>query len=228
MRLPLIPRLAVLSLLVLGSSTLTAFAQTTTLEAPWERTLPAAGLAVLNLNTPNGTIAVEGWDRPEIAVRATRRASGASPADAQRLLDSIRIEFAQEGTTLRGDVPEPRRVESVGVDFVVRVPRDLAVDARTAHGTIAATGVAGPLSITSGDGSLSVANAPGPMTLETSNGSVAVALAPGACAQLDLTTASGQISVQGTAAPANQVRALIGGGGPPITVRTSSGSIAVN
>jgi DUF4097 and DUF4098 domain-containing protein YvlB len=116
----------------------------------------------------------------------------------------------------------------VGVDFTVRVPRDLAVDVRTGRGTIAVTGVAAPLSATSGDGNLSVANTPGPMTLETSNGSVAVALPPGAGAQLDLTTANGQISVQGVAAGLNRVRTGIGAGGPGITVRTSSGSIAVN
>lgn len=228
MRLQWISRLAAVSLVVLASGFLTAFTQPVTLDARWERSFPA-GFSLVNVNTPSGNIAVEAWDRPEIGVRATLRASGASVAEAQHLLDSIRIEFGTDGSILRGDVPEPRPVPGgVGVDFTVRVPRDLAVDVRTGRGTIAVTGVAAPLSVTSGDGNLSVANAPGPMTLETSNGSVAVTLPPGAGAQLDLTTANGQISVQGVAAGLNRVQTGIGAGGPGITVRTSSGSIAVN
>src|SRR4051794_5780390 len=107
MVLSLIARLTLIAFATLASGLLTAFVQPITVEAPWEGSFPADGLGELNVNTPSGAIAVEAWDRRVVAVRATMRATGASRADAQRLLGTIRIGFEQEGTRLRGDVPEP-------------------------------------------------------------------------------------------------------------------------
>ena len=216
-----------LSLLV--SAVLSPFEQPPDQEPTWQQTFPAGGLGILNLNVLNGSIAVEAWDRPEVSARAILHADLSSSSEARRQIDAIRIDFRPDGSALRGEVQGPRpAVDNVSTDFTLRVPRDLTLDLRTASGAISVTGVAAPISLLSSNGSIAVYNSPGPLTLETSNGSVTVALPAGAGAQLDLLTASGEVSVPGVAGGSRtQLTNSLGGGGPLLRVRTANGNIMV-
>ncbi len=197
-------------------------------EATWEQVFPAAGVTTLGLDTLNGSIAAEAWDRPEIAARAVLRADPPASAEARRQLDGTQVVFGQDGSALRGEVQVPQPADGVSADFTIRVPRDLALELRSGSGAISVTGVAAPLSLQSSNGSLAVANAPGPLTLETASGSVAVNLPAGAGAQLDLVTANGQISVPGAGVQGTtQLTTILGQGGPRVQVRTGNGSITV-
>jgi hypothetical protein len=221
--------LAPVALTLLVSALLSPIDRPPEQEVNWQQTFPAGGLGIINLNVLNGSIAVEAWDRPEISARAILHTDPPSSSDARRQIDSIRIDFRPDGSALRGEVQGPRpAVDNVSTDFTLRVPRDLALDLRTASGAISVTDVAAPISLLSSNGSIAVSNAPGPLTLETSNGSVTVALPAGAGAQLDLLTANGEVSVPGvTGASRTQLTSPLGGGGPTLRVRTGNGSIVV-
>jgi hypothetical protein len=221
-------RLVLVALALLISGLLTASAGPVGQDATWEQTLPATGLTALGLDTLNGSIAAEAWDRPEIAARAILHADPPSSAEARRQLDATRIVFRQDGSALRGEVQVPQPADSVSADFTLRVPRDLALELRTASGAISVTGVAAPLTLLSSNGSLAVFNTPGPLRLETASGTVAVNLPAGAGAQLDLVSANGQISVPGAGVQGTtQLTTILGQGGPRIQVRTGDGSITV-
>jgi hypothetical protein len=222
-------RLLLGALALLTSGLLAAFARPVGQVATWEQSFPIGGLTLVSLDTLNGSIAVEVWDRPEVGVQAILRANPPTSAEAIRQLDATQIAFRQDGSALRGEVQAPRPgADSVSVDFTVQVPPHLVLELATASGAISVTGVAAPLSLRSGNGSLAVFNVAGPITLETANGSIAVYLPPGAGAQLDLVTANGQISVPAAGvASGNRVTTILGAGGPRIQARTSSGPILV-
>jgi hypothetical protein len=222
-------RLLVGALALFASGLLVAFERPVGQVATWEQSFPIGGLTVVSLDTLNGSISVETWDRSEVAVQAILRAYPPTSAEALRQLDATQIGFRLDGSALRGEVQAPRPgADSVSVDFTLQVPPFLALELATASGAISATGVAAPLSLRSGNGSLAVFNAGGPVTLETANGSIAVYLPPGAGAQLDLVTANGQISVP-AAGVGNTTRltTILGAGGPRIQARTASGAILV-
>jgi len=230
MRLSALYRIVVVALAVLASGPLPAFARPAGQEAIWEQSFPADGLTTLSVDTLNGSIAVEAWDSPEVAARVIIGAGLPPGPETRRRIDATRIVPRQDGSALRLEVQAPTPAsDSVSADFTLRVPRALALELRTASGTVNVTGVAAPLSLSSSNGSIAVYNAPGPMQVETANGSVAVTLPAGAGAQLDLVTANGQISVPGSGGgTSRQVRNTLGGGGPLVQVRTGSGSIAIS
>jgi hypothetical protein len=229
MMLSVLYRTVAVTLAVLASGPLLAFARPPSQQAIWEQSFPADGLTTVGVDTLNGSIAVEAWDRPEVAARVIIGAGLPPGPEARRRIDATRIVPRQDGSALRLEVQAPTPAsDSVSADFTLRVPPVVALELRTASGTVNVTGVAAPLSLSSSDGSIAVYNAPGPMQVETANGSVAVSLPAGVGAQLDLVTANGQISVPGGVATSRQVRNTLGGGGPLVQVRTGSGSIAVS
>jgi hypothetical protein len=138
------------------------------------------------------------------------------------------------------------------VDFVVRLPEGVRMDASTVNGTLAIRGtssdvraetVNGRLELAATRGSMRaetvngsivarVGTASGDVHLETVNGSVAVIVPEAMGAQLDLETVNGKISsdlplTTGGRVDRRHVRATLGGGGPRIRAETVNGSVQI-
>jgi DUF4097 and DUF4098 domain-containing protein YvlB len=216
-----------------------------------ESTLRATGSFNVNAR-PNGSITVQSWDRPDVLVQARVRATAAS-ANAARDIAS-RIQVSAEPGSASSSGPRTGRDEGWSVSFDVFVPRQTNltlesvngairaahvggdVQAATTNGGIDLTGVSGTVRGSSTNGGIAVhltgsSAAEGGIDLRTTNGSVRLTLPEGFPANLEARTVNGGIqsqiplTVQGRIG--RNVNAQMGGGGPPIRLRTTNGGISI-
>jgi len=212
--------------------------------------LPLGG--VLAVENVHGTVSVEGWERPEVAVTATKTAL--APTDR---LDDVRVSAESGAGFLRLRTLYPNNLdEPIRVDYVLQVPRrvriegirtlvgdinvrDLEgrVDARTLLGNITEQDVAGAIVAHSLTGNIAVSlralpDPSTPLLLDTVNGNLDLLLPPKADANLELRTVSGRIEgkylFEASAAPGDRTRrAQVGRGGVRVRLQTIRGSIRV-
>lgn len=171
----------------------------------------------------NGGVAVRGWDRPDVQVRARITVYDDSREAAQRLAKEIQI--TTTGGRIRADGPERRRRDRYrgddrywSVAYELQIPRKAElrvdatnggitvedvrgrVDAHTVNGGIRLGDVGGDIRGETVNGGLRVELAaekwdgPG-LDLKTVNGGVSLAVPSGFSGELDARTANGGISV---------------------------------
>ena len=107
------------------------------------------------------------------------------------------------------------------------------VDVRTGAGPIGITGLDTALLARAGTGRIRVAGAPGgPWALSTGSGGIQVSLPDDAAFEIDARTHSGEVRTEHPVvapdeARRGQLQGTVRGGGPRVTLRTGSGSIAI-
>jgi DUF4097 and DUF4098 domain-containing protein YvlB len=188
-----------------------------------EETLSNVSLVDLDARG-NGGVAVRGWDRPDVHVRARVVVRDDSRDEAQKVAKAIQI--TTTGGRIRADGPSDRRRGRYrgdddrywSVAYELQVPRKAElrvdatnggiaiedvrgrIDAHTVNGGIAMSDVGGEIRGETINGGLRVELAgekwdgPG-MDLKTVNGGVSLAVPSGFSGELDARTANGGISV---------------------------------
>ena len=139
-----------------------------------EQTLPASGAITVDGKT-NGGIAIKGWDRHEILVRAKIETRAPTQAEADQLAQQVRIETA--ALNIHAEGPESRNDYQWSVSYEIFVPSrsDLAL---TAHnGGISIADVNGRIQFQTTNGGVSLSRVGGAVTGNTTNGGVHVELA---------------------------------------------------
>ncbi len=201
----------------------------------------------------NGGIKVMGWDRDSVQVTARLQANARSDGEANDLLKDVRI--TSDGRRITADGARSwSRGESWSVSYVVYVPRrfDLRLDAH--NGGVAVTGVTGRLELSTENGSVSLSDVGGDVRARTQNGSVNVELAGSKWdgRGLDAETENGSVrmgipasyaatietgTVNGrmntdfpitlTGRIGRRMTLPLNGGGTPIRVETTNGSVSL-
>ncbi len=200
----------------------------------------------------NGSIAVEGWDRGDVQVRARVAAAADTDARAREIVAGVTI--TTEGGRVRADGPARDRDEHWWVSWRLSVPRALALRLETTNGSISVTGVRSRIDLEATNGSLRLADLGGDvhgrtrngsvrvelsgkgwdgagLTVETTNGSVRLRIPDGYAAHLETGTRNGSVhidfpvTVQGRLN--RDISTDLGGGGAPVRVTTRNGSIRV-
>ena len=211
---------------------------------------PSAGLSVDG--RLNGGVAVRGWDRNEVLVRARIQTWGDSEAEARRAAGSIRIRT--EAGRVAAEQPEGGRRSGWSVSYDVYVPRRLDLDLRTHNGGIRIEGVQGRIDVEAVNGGVSVRNVQGNLRggttnggvtlvldgdrwvgegvdLETTNGGVTIVVPERYSARLETGTVNGglnvefPVTVQGMVG--RRLSTTLGSGGPLIRVRTTNGRVTL-
>ncbi len=210
---------------------------------------PAGRLAVENVQ---GDIRVEGWDRAEVELTATKTAAG--PASR---LDDVRIAFqVGEGALTVRTIYLGESREPVRVDYRLRVPRQVrlerlrtvdgdinvrdiegSVDARTLNGNIEQVNVAGSVAARAINGSIAVSmralpDAGSSLRLDTVNGNLDLILPSRPNVNLELSTVAGRVEsnyiLLASSVPGDtKRRARLGRGGILVSLRTVRGNIRV-
>jgi DUF4097 and DUF4098 domain-containing protein YvlB len=142
---------------------------------------------------------------------------------------------------------------SVEVRYHVRAPKGAAVDLQTTNGAVEVDGVTGDSELKTTNGAISgtamsgrvtahttngsvhmaLVSLVGPVELGTTNGSVSLTLPPQAKADLSATTVNGRIDLSGVQLTSTgsesrrHVEGMLNGGGTPIRLTTTNGSIRV-
>ncbi|MDQ3995672.1 MAG: DUF4097 domain-containing protein [Gemmatimonadota bacterium] len=200
----------------------------------------------------NGGIAVRGWDRNEILVRAKIQTWAESDAEARRLAAGIRVR-TDEGRIAAEESASGRR-SGWSVSYDVYVPRQSDLDLTTHNGGISVEGVQGRIAVEALNGGVSIRNVRGELRggttnggvmlaldgdrwvgdgvdLETTNGGVTIVVPERYNARLETGTVNGgmrvefPITVQGMVG--RRLTTTLGAGGPLIRVRTTNGGVTL-
>jgi hypothetical protein len=184
------------------------------------KTFQVTGPADLRLHTHDGAIEIRSWDQNEVSVEIMRRA--ATTEEAEELV----VNTNQDGNRIVVDAPagrERRRVirigswQGEGVSFIVRVPRQLTLDAQTGDGSIVSGDLAGVLNLQSGDGSIRGERLEGRVKAHTGDGSIAIHASRG---EFDLDSGDGSITLSGRL---DNLRVHTGDGSVSIDAEDGSG-----
>lgn len=223
----------------------------------WTRSYTLAPGGELQVVGASGPIVVEGAEGSEVEVRATRTVRAAREAEANDLVEHVRIseDVSPEHVVLRNEGLGGMGLgRQVAVDFHVRVPVSTRLRLHTANGNIRVSNVAGTVVMSTANGivlgrGLSAgvdaqttngsvtlelqAVGDGPITARSTNGGVSVSLPASARATVDATTTAGTIDavalglVPEGPQSAQRVRGAMNGGGTPVTLSTTNGDVQV-
>jgi len=169
--------------------------------------------AELTLETFDGSIKVQSWDRAEVLVEIQKRGPDRDEAAA------LEVKATQEGSRIRVEAPAPRvnrdfvgigNYSGPSVSFVVSVPQKITIAARTRDGSISIDNVTGSVDLHSGDGSIQAEGISGDLNARTNDGSVRVVDVNG---RVSLESGDGSIHAEGRMAA--------------LHVQTGDGSIVV-
>lgn len=159
-----------------------------------EKTFTVTGKPELALKTFDGAIEVTAWDKPVVGLTIERRAGTQADAEA------LKVTTSQDGNRIIVEAIQPERQVQVGfntgrsVRFVVSVPNQTDLQARTGDGSISVTGVHGRLELRTGDGSIAGTGLNGEVVAQTGDGSVTL---EGVKGNVDVHTGDGSVRVAG-------------------------------
>ena len=139
-----------------------------------EQTLPASGAITVDGKT-NGGIAIKGWDRHEILVRARVETRAPSQAEADSLAQQVRIETA--ALNIHAEGPESRDNYQWYVSYEIFVPRRSDLSLKAHNGGISIANVNGRIDFRTTNGGVSLSRVGGAVSGNTTNGGVHVELA---------------------------------------------------
>lgn len=217
----------------------------------FDQSYPLQPGGTFELQNVNGTVAVEGWDRNEIEVRAVKIAKNRE-SDLERV--SIEVEAKPGSVSVATRYPQDEGVE-VAVEYVIHVPHGARVEhIGTVNGGLRIAGVEAICDLHTVNGNIEVYEAGGSVhahttngnvrlelprlmetqnaKVETTNGSIVLALPTFTQANLEARSMNGSfsselaIAMQGSAHP-RQIVGKFGKGGAPIQLHTINGGIQV-
>ena len=210
----------------------------------------------LSVEGSNGGITVRPWDRSDVLVRARVAARGPSQSEADRRVRETDLDVGRgsvRAKTPRGrnvwvavsyEVFAPARTalalrtQNGGVSVEGTTGR---LDAQTQNGGVALRGVSGAVRARTQNGGITVdlaRRSRAGLDLKTQNGGITVSVPDGYSANLTASTRVGRIATPGFDLPreraergryavGDRVEARLGGGGPPLSVETTNGSITI-
>ena len=138
-----------------------------------EQTVAAGGAITVDAGR-NGGVAVKGWERNEILVRAKVQTAAPSKAEAEQLAKEVRIDTT--GLRIHAEGPDNRDNFYWSASYEIFVPRrsDLSVEAH--NGGISIADVSGRMEFKTQNGGLSLHGVGGNVRGTTTNGGVHVEL----------------------------------------------------
>jgi DUF4097 and DUF4098 domain-containing protein YvlB len=212
----------------------------------FEKTVPLDPGGRFRIENTNGSITLEAWDQPSVAIEAEKKAR-----DEERLSQiEIDVESLGSSVTVKTRLPRARKGHG-SVEYHVRVPVGAAVEAETVNGRLDLSGVAGTTRVSTVNGGIHLRDASGGVDastvngsiearyhavsdgvhrFSTTNGSVTLELPAGASGEVDAETTNGSISTDFPVTLSGKIsrrrlKARLGEGGARYEVSTVNGSV---
>ncbi len=169
----------------------------------------------VTVDTFDGTVAVHGWDKPEVVVNVVKRARD------EQSMRGIRFNAVKDGNQVRivADFDKAfatrlaQGVTSINasVNLDIFVPRKVMLRAVSGDGHLALDGINGEVDLNTADGSIDVVDGYGRVLAKTGDGRIRIAKFDGTA---EASTGDGRISLEGKFAQ--------------LTARTGDGSILLS
>jgi hypothetical protein len=226
-------------------------------EDEWVRSYPLPAGGRVEIENQNGSIDAQPADGAALEVVAKRVAKARSEKRARELLAQLAVrERVSEGRVSLEVVPPSGWRGDTEVRFTLRVPKGVAVDLRTANGSVRVAGLDAPVTAetvngavrgsalatnsvvaTSVNGAVQISlskplETGGKVALETVNGRVALDLPAASRAHVNAETVNGSIEASGAAfefetKSRTEVEATLNGGGANVQLETVNGAARV-
>ncbi len=164
-----------------------------------QRTFTISGQPTVIVETFNGQIRVEPAGDGKVEATVTKIGSGKDKEAAEADLEHVKVNFTQEGETIRivAKRTVPKTFGTSGASVELRVPSGAALSLTTQSGEIRATGDYRETTARSSNGNIMVHGGKGKLDLSTSNGSIDM---DGAEAIVAAQTSNGNVAFTGTLA----------------------------
>lgn len=150
-----------------------------------ERTFPFSPGGEVLIESQNGRIVVEAWDRPQIRVQITRTVRAGDEARAKELMKGLRADVEVRSNQLRIVSRYPRvrenlgiwdilggRVAALQVHYYLQVPRNTSFSLQTSNGEVRVRGTRGDVEAVTVNGDLVFSGVNGSLEIQTTNGEV--------------------------------------------------------
>lgn len=176
------------------------------------RSVAFADARTFEANLRDGSLTIEGWDRPDVEMTATVWAKGILPGAARRLATDTKVDLVKTGDKVVVRYEPARSLidsERVGVDLHVRLPRQAATQA-SVQGAVRASGLAGAMKLHSPCGNIVLTDVVGPVDCDAN------------CGKIDLTSITGDVRARANCGSV-ELRQVQGA----VTVRANCGSVTV-
>lgn len=217
-----------------------------------ETRLAAPGSALTVDASPNGGIRVEGWDQPDVLVRAVVQTWADSDGEARDGLAEVRVNAAGSQVTAEGPDRDGSGRRGWSVSYRIWAPRQTALDLVARNGGVSIVTMHGDSRFTTTNGGVTLDDVSGRIVgrtanggvnvrlsgarwdgagldVETTNGGVTLTLPRDYSAALEVSTVNGglrsDIPVTLPEGRRREVRTTLGSGGPPLKVRTVNGGV---
>lgn len=212
----------------------------------FEEVVPFNPGGSFHIENSNGSIEIQTWNEGSVRIQAEKRARRESH------LEDIEIEVSGSGDEVRVETIHHRKRGGGKVSYVVMIPVEANVEARTANGSVTITGVHGKVDARSTNGAVKVEDVAGAIEARTTNGSIRadyqrfdegehrfkstngsirVYLPSDAGAKLDAKTVNGSIEmdfpIQIERSSRRQLRGTFGTASADLAVETVNGSVKI-
>lgn len=150
-----------------------------------ERVFPFEQGGGLTIESQNGRITVEAWDRPEVRIQITREVRASDDERAAELMKDLRAEVTLGKGRIEVKSHYPKRAENVGIlevlgqrvsalniHYYVQVPTRTRLVLQTSNGELRVRGTSGYVVGQTVNGSVEVASATGHVEVRTTNGAI--------------------------------------------------------
>jgi DUF4097 and DUF4098 domain-containing protein YvlB len=150
-----------------------------------ERVFPFRPGGELEIDSENGRITVEAWDRPEARIQMTRTVRANSEKRAAELMKELRSEVTVDGGRIEIKSRYPKRAENVGIwdvlgqrvsslniHYYIQVPSKTRLQLETSNGEIQVRGTSGSLVGQTVNGTIDVTSTSGRVEVNTTNGNI--------------------------------------------------------
>jgi putative adhesin len=176
-----------------------------------ERVFPFRPGGEIKIESQNGRIVVEAWDRPDVRVQITREVRATSVGESETLLKQLSADITVHPDQIQivSVYPKQKKVvgiwdwlghgaRSVNIHYYLQVPRQSSLDLATSNGEIRVRATEGWLDAGTTNGDIEVSGVRGSVNASTTNGQVRLARIQG---MADATTTNGSVEVEILALP---------------------------
>lgn len=158
------------------------------------------------IQSTNGRIVIEAWDRSDVRVQITREVRAGDDQQAKALLKELRADVSVHPGQIRIVSLYPKKqkvvgfwdlighgVRSANIHYYLQVPRTTSLDLNTTNGEIRVRAVEGRVEVATTNGDVDVSGVRGTLGAHTTNGEVRLARIDGSA---DAETTNGSVAVE--------------------------------